>query len=172
MTYKGMFLGALLVPIAVTSYGKNTDDTKIQQLKERCSQKKLELSELGAKIAEKQALLESLFNEACNAYSEKISDLNLKGPDLEKHTQETNEACKKILTIFESKVKSKENIKGFLLHELIDEEKDSPGDFDPIKFWFLRGYFEHEFLEALIGRYEDCLKELIEIECEIKTLNY
>jgi hypothetical protein len=58
MTYKGMLLSALLVPVAVTCYGKESVDSRIQQLKEARFQKELELSELGAKIYDKYELLE------------------------------------------------------------------------------------------------------------------
>jgi hypothetical protein len=173
MAYKGIILGVtLLTPIATaTCLGAAAVEQKIQQLKEQRYQKELELSDLGEKIAEKQALLKALYIEACTAYNENISDLNLKDQELEKHTNETNEAGNKILTTFESKVRAKELIKGFLLHELIDNEKDIPGDFNAINFWFLRAQLEHDLLEDLIGHYEDCLKELFEIKSEIKTLS-
>jgi len=77
MTYKGMLLSALLVPVAVTSYGKESVDSRIQQLKEARYQKEFELSELDAKIAEKKKLLTAIFDDGMAMFVERYKPAEL-----------------------------------------------------------------------------------------------
>jgi hypothetical protein len=163
MSYKGMLLSALLVPVVATSYCKDSVDSRIQQLKEARFQKELELSELGAKIAEKQNLLEEMYEDANAHISVILSNLKLEEQASDQYISEINASSER----FEELFSNKESIKGLLLKELIIEEEPFPGDFEVFKFWKLRGKFEHNLLETYIEKYEVCLQELIEINREL-----
>jgi uncharacterized protein YhaN len=176
MTYKGMFLSALLVPVAITSYAKNTVDSKvsveaqIEQLKEKRYQKQLELSELGIKIAEKQELLEDMYDDACSAWTKMLDSLELEDQEREDFIQEKRSSSEEFKKLLKYSLEVKKDVNGLLVGEILDEEKPFPSDFNFSKFWVLRGRFEYDLLVTFIERYEACLQELIEIDSEMEVL--
>ena len=170
MTYKGMFLSALLVPVAVTSYGKTDIDQKIQQLKETRFQKELELSDLGAKITEKQELLDHLFDLAVKSIRKTCQSLDLDGKEREKFFEQVDVSSKEFEDLLKRVINEKK-VNGFLVKELFDEQKDVLEKFETVKFCVVRGFFETNLLKELVSRYENCMHELITIDSELKAFS-
>ena len=170
MTYKGMLLSALLVPVAVTSYGQESVDPRIQQLKEARFQKELELSELDAKIVEKKELLTAIFDDTVAMFVERY-----KPSETSKMTDEERvELGGKIVAEYKEfrnclkQAIEEGNIKDFMVKELFDE--DTPWnftEFEAMKFLIVRDFFETNLLKTLVGFYANCFQEIIEIDCEL-----
>lgn len=167
MTYKGMLLSALLVPVAVTSYGKESVDPRIKQLKEARYQKELELSELGTKIAEKEELLHLMWEKMDEAIAELAEKKNLKKQEFEVFIKEINDRKRAFEKYIEGAFESKEDIRQQLVVELYDPENKQFEYFDRVKFYVVREKLESDLLKTLINSYVERLQELIKIDCEI-----
>ena len=163
---------SLLISLTMPFFmcANNGVDDRIKELNDLRFQKELELSELGAKIAEKQKLIEEMYHDECSLFTEKVESSKLEGQDLENFIQAWHTASKEFESLLNQAINTKKVVKGFLLRELISGEKFCPNDFNASKFWILRGTCEHDLLEMLIMRYEVGLQELIEIDKEIAAL--
>ena len=168
MTYKGMLLSALLVPVAVTCYGQDSVDSRIQQLKDARYQKELELSELGAKIAEKYEFLEEMLDDARHFFQRYVKEAGL---DTDKATEcglEEAKERKELLSRLRKAIKEG-SVKGFLDNELFDD-RDIDENIEFVRLYYVRYFFERKLIVELVEHCDDCMQELIEIDCELDVL--
>lgn len=170
MTYKGMFLSALLVPVAVTSYGKTDVEQKIQQLREKRYQKELELSELGAKISEKQDLLASMWSKTNDFVLEMAEKKKLSEQEVEAFLKEINDSADSFETYIEHVLAAREDVKQKFVKTLLKTENRSLEDFEAAKFYVIRNILEHNLLKVLLESFEASLQEMIEIDRELDVL--
>jgi hypothetical protein len=169
MTYKGMLLSSLLIPIAFTCFGKDNVEKKIQQLKEKRYQKELELSVLGAKIAEKQELLEDMYDEAERFFEKYLRQEKLENNKVEDFSR-ADDAANEDLECRIKKAFIEGKFEGLLIKEFFNDKDDLDEDLEAERFYIVRHFFERGLLKTLFERYERCVQELIEIQREIESL--
>lgn len=179
MTYKSIILTILLVPCSIRS--DDITDARIQQLEEKLFQKELELSRLGATIAEKDNFFSSLESEVQRIFSsllekkvnqtEKKSGKSLSQEEEKKLSAELSNETITFACTFCANYRNQENIHSFLLNGLIREEENADMEFESLKFYIIRCTFERELLKHFIVRYEKCLHELRDIQNEIIKLD-
>lgn len=167
--YKNMFF-MFLVTTFVVSCSQNSIDPKIKELKDVCLQKAQNLSDLGAKITEKQDIIEDIVFNMKSYLPELVSTLNLDG-------QEKEDFIKKYINLLENfgrdldfVLTAKKAVKGFLVKELFNEKAALPIKFDKAKFYAVRLVVEYMLLKNLVEVYEEGLQELINIDQDIDIL--
>jgi hypothetical protein len=148
MTYKGMLLSALLVPIS-TIYSIQDLDLHLQNLNDRQLAKLQELSDLSVKIAEKQALIES--------WDEQMRTL---AGESEESYKELDASLDSFSSNFERAFCEDKDVKTLLTGNFSVANKY---EFDFIKVFLVRRYFERVLIVNLVARYEKCLQELVEM---------
>lgn len=179
MIYKNIFLSLLLVPL--TAMGSTTN-TRTQQIEKRLLQKELELSNLGALIAEKDKTLASfeleiqdLFTMLVDKKAKQLEDGSGKPLSEEERAtlaKKLQTAAIEFVSDFCADYKNQKNMSGILANGLI--QVDSNGDFlefESLRFYLIRCAFERPLLRHLIAEYEHCLEELRAIENEAIALN-
>lgn len=162
MTYKNIFLGALLVPFAIFS---NSDiDAHIQELKRAQHEKELKLSEIGKIILEKEEMIDSIRSKSISVYSLICALLN---------DQEKKEFMEEV-EIFEEDLDkafiAKEDLKQLFEQEFINRGKSNEDQIARVKSSIIRYKMEYNFLKGLFKNYEKCLEELIKINIELDSL--
>jgi hypothetical protein len=163
MNYKSVFLGMLIVPFA--TMGNNIITYK-QELEERFLQKQLELSNLGAMIAEKDRLFASLEAESVNVFrslvdkrAKLLEEKNggaLSETEREQLSSELRKEAIGFAKTFWVDYNDQKKIEGVLVGGLIAEINS----FESFKFYLIHWMFEWQFLRGLIAKYERCLEEL------------
>lgn len=179
MTCKSMLLGILLVPFAVVC--SDAKDKRIQQLEEELFQKKLELSNLGKMIEERDDYLASfgIDSKAIAKLMEKeVQKWKEENPG-KLFTEEARNQIKALIihpaydfsVAFFSACNNGVNIKGMLADGLFRyNESGDAKEFESLKFYFIRCSIEQELLAALVERYEKCIQDLLDISLEIENL--
>ncbi len=170
MNYKTIFLTMLFVPIA--AMGRNTVDTRIQRMEENIFQKQLELSKLGALIAEKDKLLSSLKSESHDVFrliiDKRMRALGQKN-DGNALAQEEEARLYKELDIFYTNAlmtyKNKKSVEGILVNGLFQED-----EFQSLKFYAIRYAIEQAILKSLVKKYEIHIQQLIALDTELENL--
>ena len=173
------FLATLLISATFIVYGQNLD-AQIQELKNDRYKKQLELSELGKKIAEKDELLESMW-EAANNVALKILEKKRRSSEeqaVEDHKQAMNTSLENFKKVLDEAIIVKKNVKQFFIRELLREDKlltEDRKDFETknfvtLKFYVIRNALERDIMRALVEQYEECQQELIEIDQKLADL--
>lgn len=174
-----MLLSILLVPLAVVC--SDAKDKRIQQLEEQLFQKKLELSNLGKMIEERDDYLVSFGIESkaiaklMEKEVQKWKEENLGKP----FTKEARDQIKASIicaahefsaTFFAACDKNM-NIKDMLTDGLFRQnESVGASEFDSLKFYLIRYALEHELMVALVKRYENCIQDALALWAEIESL--
>jgi len=160
MTYKNIFLSALLVPFAISS----NIDVRVQELKSDLAKKELELSAISKTIAEKEGLVNSLLIIGSNSFASIVGDLN----------DEEKAKFKEEISLFEKNLKEalgfKNNIKNILLQESLDISINSTNTVEKFKCLVIIHSVENFFLKKLFASFAKCLQELSDIGCELVEL--
>jgi hypothetical protein len=164
---KKLILFSLLVTSVITNYAA---DQKVQQLKEARFQKELELSDLGAKIAEKEDLLRSIYLKADEFVAELIQEKKMEGQEKEAFLKELNAFYDNFGEIIDKKLATRTDVKQWLVQELLKGKNRSFEDFETLKLHVIRNILERNLLKTLLEHYEACLQELIEIDRELDLL--
>lgn len=125
-------------------------DLHVKNLSEIQLKKVQELSVLSKQIAEKQAFIES-FNLKVYDTIGSIETLN---PELEEYFSN-------FIQKFENAFNEKKDVKNILTGSF-DEAGNS--EFNYIKLLIVMYHFERLLLKNLVGRYEKCLQDFIEID--------
>ena len=168
MTYKGMLLSALLVPVAVTSYGKESVDSRIQQLKEVRFQKETELSELGLQIDAKQGVIGDLFASEVYCIKKHYKSRDLSSHEKDELRQQV-EKLNELFSDFTYGLISEEQVREFF--KLLANSQEIYEGFERLKYLGIRNNIEQKLLKVLTKRYEECLQELIAIGQELEKFD-
>ncbi len=147
------------------SFAENIE-FQIKNLKTIRLQKMKELSELATTITEKNKLLHTIVRLADDQISSK------KGCQNENmNTENISASLDHFDNKFNAATKDHKNIKGFLVKELIKEQKKGVNNFESLKFAVVRFTHEYDFLKALVEKYEETQQELIDIDQKLEDLN-
>jgi len=146
-------------------------DQKVRQLQEVRFQKELELSELGAKIAEKEALLRFMYLKSDEFVAELIQEKKIDGQEKELFLKKLNDFYQNFGKIVDQKLATRIDVEHWLAQELFFKSENSKTEnFDTLKFHVIRDILERNLLKTLLARYELCLQELIVIDRELDSL--
>ena len=177
MTYKNIFLSILLVPL--TAMSNSPTDAHIHQLQKKILQKELELSSLGAMIAEKDKLLSSfgpeirdLLRTLIDKRTEQLEEEQgkiLSEEEKRKLFVELRDASIGFVCTFCADYGNQQSIEGVLTNGLICQQGENM-EFESLRFFLLRCAFERPILRHLIAEFETCLQELRTIENEVNAL--
>jgi hypothetical protein len=170
-----ILLGLLILPVAYTAGGQLPVEERVQQLKDAWYKQAQELTELGAKIIEKNDLIASMQDNIKSILA------LLAGNNSAELDQETCEIFKnetdKFFTKFFHAFRDDINLKGFLVQELMHKKGDFfkgkkaySGALDRIKFNLIQIIVEANLIVKLLENYEECLQKLAEIESELVSL--
>jgi len=141
-----LFLFSFLVTTAVV-HGEFLD---IDLHKQNAQLKKVqELSEISAKIDEKQARFDVWKNQFRGLF------------DTEEKFKALEKPCNAFFQKFQKSFCEKKDVRG-LLTEAFSDESDYELSF--VKVLFVRMYFEMMLIKNLVEHYEKCLQEFIEID--------
>ena len=165
MPYKNIFLVILLIPFSLLG---NDTDAQIKELKEARFKKEIELSELGKTIAEKQAYIESMYQEGVNFVHAKANEKNLNEQEMKEFAQKTDEELNSFVGTFNGA----KDVKGFLVKELFKkmESEQIKESFEAAKFYLLLINNEYRILKTLIQKYEILEQERREINQKLTDL--
>lgn len=173
MNYKNVLLGVLLVPFSMM--GNNSTVYK-KQLEENLFQKQVELSNLGAMIAEKSEYITSIggkitelvglkFNEKAKQLEEKKGGQSLSQEEQAQIYAELRYEIDDFYKNFEIAYQGKHSIVGILMNGLFQDDS-----FQLLEFCVLRCVFEQEILKSLVQKYEKHIEELVTIKIALGAL--
>jgi len=172
MTYKSILLTLFLVPFSMV--GKDTKNTRIQELEEQISEKELELSNLGNMIAQKDEqllafhsdvrTLLNFFTSKRIAMLEKQNDGKaLSSEDEDKIAKELGKQADEFLYKFWNALKDNKSITGMLTKGLfqgdINPDIFDVEEFESLKFYLIRRIFNQLAIIRLVKKYEACITE-------------
>lgn|GEM_PF-3437585 len=162
MTFKNITIALLLVPCM--ALGKNSSDSRMQQLKNDFHVKELELYELEKMIAEKEEHLDTMMERCSYVYSSIYEQLDNKGQE------EFKEEVHALRLNIERAIDIQNEIKGVSAKHLIDRGTNNENELERLRFALIRQAIQHIALKELFKRYEKLLEQFLTIKNELECL--
>lgn len=178
MNYKGIFLGAFLLPVVTMSYGK-TVEAQIKEIEEAQLKKELEISDLGNLITERDKLLRCMQSECEQFVDEFIVDKKTKakinGNILSQESVDTLikeyvASVNEFSTDIEHALNVTYDIKDRLFNNIFYDDQDIK-KLESLKFFLVRCTIERALIIKLVKKYQHCLQELALINKQIAHFN-
>jgi hypothetical protein len=180
MNYKHILLCTLVVPVTFTTYGQESNEQKIQELKDAWYKEAENLELISKEIKKRYG---QLTNE-CQSIHQYINNI---GQDCNaKDKKILIQELKKNMDLFIKKLMESThitlNVKGVILSELaVDPRSYLPANlpirevnilFDNIKFLILNMHLQGALLQKAIEDYEKCLQKMVELDHKLVLLGH
>lgn len=142
---------------------------QIQQLRNELSRKLLQISDLGAKIAEKDEYIQSFGPSLVNSFRTIVKIRELKEQEVTEYNKAIDATIINFRKAWAEVILLKKDVKGSF--DLFQHDINGlVEDFERAKFWIIRVSNEYRILKILIKEYEELQQELLGIEQKIEDL--